>query len=59
MITIDKMVLGIAFLLIGITVFLYYKSTKENSSFWYGKWRDFIFWERAQKRQEKEEKSHS
>jgi hypothetical protein len=55
LIVFDKMLLGIVLLLIGLTMFLYHKSTKENSSFWYGKWRDFVFWERAQKHRENED----
>lgn len=52
MMMLDKILIGVAFLLIGLIVFLYHRSTKEDSIFWYGKWRDFLFWERAQKRQE-------
>lgn len=52
MMVFDKMLLGAVFLLIGIIVFLYHRSTKEDPIFWYGKWRDFLFWERAHNRLE-------
>lgn len=53
MIILDKILLSVALLLIVIIVFLYHRSIKEDSIFWYGKWRDFLFWERAQKSHEK------
>jgi hypothetical protein len=48
----DKILLSTSFIMISIIVFLYHRSTKEDSIFWYGKWRDFVFWERAQKHPE-------
>lgn len=53
MIILDKTLLSVALLLIVIIAFQYRRSIKEDSIFWYGKWRDFLFWERAKKSHEK------